>query len=128
MFEYQAVTHNVHIRVKPEYAEDKSNFFFQKFVFIYHVTIQNNSNETLQLLRRSWLIKDNIGDMYEVNGEGVVGKQPILRPNDQFTYQSYCVLKSPAGSMEGYYEMVNESQQIYRILIPKFHLRSHSLN
>ncbi|TNE71850.1 Co2+/Mg2+ efflux protein ApaG [bacterium] len=127
MFEYQAVSHNVLIRVKPEYADDKSDIFSQKFVFIYHIVIENNSQETLQLLRRSWLIKDGIGDIYEVNGEGVVGKQPLLKPGEQFSYQSYCVLKSPAGSMEGFYEMTTDSQK-YRILIPKFHLRSHILN
>lgn len=128
MFEFNKITQGVSISVRPVYAEDKSNVLSQKFVFIYTVTIENQTKETIQLLRRSWLIKDSIGDMYEVNGEGVIGKQPFIPPGETFTYQSYCVLKSLSGSMEGFYEMENEHQETFKVAIPRFFLRSHLLN
>jgi ApaG protein len=128
MFEYKQVSHEISVSVRPIYAEDKSNVLTQKYVFIYTVTIENHGTETVQLLRRSWLIKDSIGDIYEVNGEGVIGKQPIIKPNESFTYQSYCVLKSTSGSMEGMYEMETDNGVSLKISIPRFFLRSHLLN
>ena len=127
MFEYKQLSNEISVSVRPVYAEDKSNVITQKYVFIYTVTIQNHQSENVQLLRRSWLIKDSIGDIYEVNGEGVIGKQPIIKPNESFTYQSYCVLKSPSGSMEGVYDMETETGQSLKVAIPRFFLRSHLL-
>lgn len=128
MFEFSQISHSVNVRVIPVFAEDKSNIVAQKFVFIYSVTIENQGSESVTLLRRSWLIKDSIGDMYEVNGEGVIGKQPTILPGESFQYQSYCVLKSPSGSMEGFYEMQTESGTMVKVAIPRFFLRSHLLN
>jgi len=128
MFEYKQLSNEISVSVRAVYAEDKSNVITQKYVFIYTVTIQNHQSENVQLLRRSWLIKDSIGDIYEVNGEGVIGKQPIIKPNESFTYQSYCVLKSPSGSMEGVYDMETETGQSLKVAIPRFFLRSHLLN
>lgn len=128
MFEYKEISHEISVTVRPEFCEDKSNILSQKFVFIYHITIESQSSKEYQLIRRAWLIKDDIGDMYEINGEGVVGKQPIITVNNPFTYQSYCVLKSPSGSMEGFYQLQDEYGESIKIKIPRFYLRSHLLN
>ncbi len=128
MFEYKQLSNEISVSVRPVFAEDKSNVLTQKYVFLYTVTIVNLQQVTVQLLRRSWLIKDSMGDIYEVNGEGVIGKQPFINPNESFTYQSYCVLKSPSGSMEGVYEMETKEGHTLKVTIPRFFLRSHLLN
>jgi ApaG protein len=79
-------------------------------------------------MKRHWFIKDSNGESYEVKGEGVIGKQPVIQPGASHTYSSFCVLKSFKGSMEGYYEMVREDGSVLYVTIPKFLLSAHSLN
>ena len=100
IMDYPAVIH-VQSRYLPDHLPEEEG----KFVFAYHVTIQNQGNVKIQLLNRYWLITDGNGKQKEVRGEGVVGKQPIIEPGDVFSYTSGSVIDTPVGSMQGYYEM-----------------------
>ena len=94
-----------------------------EFVFAYRITIENKSDETIQLLRRQWFIFDSAGENTEVEGEGVVGKQPTLRPDEVHQYVSGCHLKSEIGKMQGTYEFVNKSDgSTFTVTIPEFTL------
>lgn len=108
------------ISVKPTYVPEQSDPMRQKFVFAYEITIENSSSDIVQLLTRYWRITDMTGKVEEVHGAGVIGLQPIIKPNKHFTYTSYCQLSTPQGTMEGHYEMQNLDEQHFTIDIPKF--------
>jgi len=99
------VTDGVKVTVETEYQNDYSNTAESHFVFTYKILIENNSSYTLQLLRRHWEIFDLLGPIREVDGEGVVGQQPVLEPGEFHEYVSGCNLKSGIGKMVGTYEM-----------------------
>mgnify|MGYP003691197079 FL=1 len=101
------LTHDVKITVKTSFNIGESRPLEQFFVFNYIITIENQSDQPLQLLKRHWIIVDSNGEKAEVKGDGVVGKQPILMPNDKYTYQSHCIFKTPVGKMSGSYLMKN---------------------
>ncbi|GBL06111.1 Co2+/Mg2+ efflux protein ApaG [Glaciecola sp. KUL10] len=92
------------------------------FVFSYKVTIQNLGNQRVQLLRRYWLVTNGDGEKVEVAGDGVVGKQPLIEPNQSFDYTSASMLKTPVGTMEGYYEFELFDGSTKRAAIPIFSL------
>jgi ApaG protein len=92
-------------------------------MFAYRITIENNSDYTAKLTHRHWDIFDSIGDHKVVDGEGVVGEQPILAPGEAHQYTSGCNLKSEMGFMEGYYLMTREIDgTIFEVEIPRFNL------
>ncbi len=92
-------------------------------MFAYRITIENLSEYTVQLVRRHWNIYDSIGLNKQVDGDGVVGEQPILEPGQMHQYVSGCNLKSDMGFMEGYYEMIREmDNSIFHVHIPRFNL------
>ena len=124
MVSYAATTHDVVVSVRPVYLDGESDVLERKFVFAYFVRIENHSPGEVQLLRRRWLIRDTAGRTQEVEGAGVVGKQPVLPPGSAHTYQSYCVLEAFAGTMEGSYLMQRENGERLRAQIPQFHLRA----
>ena len=93
----------------------------QKHAFSYIVSIQNVSSSTVQLLRRHWFIKDSSGDNREVEGEGVIGKQPILEPNETHQYTSWCPLDSEIGIMYGTFLMQNTlTEELFDVEVPLF--------
>lgn len=93
------------------------------FAFVYDISIENNSKETVQLHTRHWEIKDALNEIQFVDGEGVVGEQPIIRPGCTHRYQSGCLLTSPFGTMKGYFLMINLSDsKRFRVYIPAFKL------
>ena len=101
----------------------------RRFAFAYTVTIANHGSETAQLLSRHWIILDGEGEVQEVQGEGVVGEQPILNPGESFEYTSWCVIATPTGSMHGTYQMVTEAGDDFDAEIAPFRLgMPHSLN
>jgi len=117
------------IQVKTQYLEKHTSVPQQQYVFAYHIHIVNQSVHVVQLLRRHWIITHAGGHIDVVDGEGVVGLQPVLRPGESFEYQSSCVLKTPCGSMEGYYEMAREDGTLFRAEIEPFVLATpYSLN
>ena len=94
-------------------------------MFAYRVTIQNNNSYPVQLLRRHWFIYDSNAEQREVEGEGVIGVQPIIAPNDQYQYISGCNLKSELGKMFGTYLMENmHTRQRFEVNIPVFQLEA----
>ena len=94
----------------------------RRYVFAYRVTIANESSRTVQLLRRHWEISDENAQVTEVDGEGVVGEQPVLAPGADYTYTSGAVLETPTGTMEGHYEMQATDGELLQIAIPLFTL------
>ncbi len=91
--------------VSTEFQPDYSNPAHSHYVFTYRVVIENNSDYTIQLVRRHWIIADSFGETREVEGEGVVGQQPILEPGESHEYVSGCNLKTGIGKMVGTYKM-----------------------
>lgn len=100
-----------------------------KFVFTYQISIYNSLDQDVQLLDRKWNIFDSVGDHHTVEGEGVIGQQPIIHPNHTFIYSSWCPIQSPMGYMEGHYTMLNlATGEKFNILIPRFILRADWIN
>lgn len=110
------------IFAKPSYVLEQSDPLNKKFVFSYEITIENHSDEIVQLLNRFWQITDTTGKVDIVQGAGVVGLQPLIKPGRRFVYTSFCQLATPQGTMEGHYEMQNIDEEQFNIAIPKFAL------
>ena len=116
-------TSGVSISVEYEYQPEYSNPDNMHYMFAYRITIENISDHTIQLLSRHWDIFDSIGETKEVDGDGVVGLQPILAPGESHQYISGCNLKSEVGYMEGYYTMKREvDNYLFEVNIPRFNL------
>jgi ApaG protein len=123
----EAVTRNIRVSVETEYAPGRSNPAQSQWFFLYTIRLKNEGGETVQLMSRHWIITDAMGDVKEVRGPGVVGKQPVLEPGDTFEYTSGCELTTPFGSMRGTYQMVTVSDKAdkeahFDIQIPPFTL------
>lgn len=121
---YQETTKAITITVEPNYLDDESEPDDFHFVWAYHITIENNGGETVQLLRRRWHITDSNGNVQEVRGEGVVGEQPILEPGESFEYTSGAPLSTPSGFMVGSYLMISENGATFDVSVPAFSLDS----
>ncbi|MEO5321731.1 Co2+/Mg2+ efflux protein ApaG [Mesorhizobium sp. CC13] len=119
---YRAVTRNIAVEVEPFYLEERSEPSENHYVWGYRVTIENNSDEFVQLLSRYWHITDAAGKIEEVRGPGVVGDQPELNPGDSYQYTSGCPLSTPSGIMVGRYTMRNEAGELFDVAIPAFSL------
>ena len=124
MVSYDATTESVTVTVRPVYLDDKSDLIAQRFVFAYFVGVENHGLGEVQLLRRRWTIVDAEGHVQEVEGAGVVGQQPTIRPGETHEYHSFCVLRSFEGWMEGTYLMQREDGARFRAQIPRFYLRA----
>ncbi len=109
----------VSARYSPEHSEPGSNHWF----FLYTIRISNEGDETCQLISRHWIIRDATGRVEEVQGDGVIGEQPVLEPGDRFEYTSGCPLSTPFGSMEGSYQMVTAGGAHFDAEIARFELR-----
>lgn len=122
--EYSQVTRSVRVTVQPVFLEDQSEPEESRYVWAYHVRIDNEGQETVQLLNRYWKITDAFGRQQEVRGAGVVGEQPVLRPGESFEYTSGTPLETPSGIMVGTYEMEGEAHARFEAEIPAFSLDS----
>ncbi len=114
---------DVAVRVETRYLEEQSDPTRDRFVFAYHVAIINRGTEPAQLLTRHWIIEDAEGRIEEVEGDGVVGQQPVIEPGRSYEYTSGCVLKTDCGSMRGSYGMESASGERFAASIPAFTLR-----
>ncbi len=121
---YSQTTRSITVIVKPIYLEDQSSPGDNHFVWAYRIRIENNGDETVQLLRRHWKITDAIGRIQEVQGAGVVGEQPVLHPGDYYEYTSGTPLNTPSGIMVGTYQMETEDGERFEIAVPAFSLDS----
>jgi ApaG protein len=104
--EYSATTNGILVRVASFYLEEQSAPEARRFVWAYRVVIENRGGQTVQLLRRTWEITDATGRTFRVEGDGVVGEQPVLEPGEAFEYTSGTPLETPSGFMVGKYHMV----------------------
>ena len=118
---HSIITHGIKISVQTKYygpqSDPKNNHYF----FVYEINIANESDFTVQLLRRHWDITDGLGEKRIVDGDGVVGETPTLEPGDSFTYNSGCNFTTEVGKMTGYYTMkklVDSSE--FNVQIPDF--------
>lgn len=121
---YTAVTAGIKIIVRPVFVDGQSDALARKFVFAYFIRIENHSTEPVQLLRRHWHIFHSSGKKEEVEGEGVVGKQPVIHPGEFHEYNSFCILETLEGYMEGTYLMKRSSGEDFNVTIPRFNLRA----
>ena len=121
---YVATTENITVSVRPIYLDGQSDPMARKFVFAYFVRIDNDGTEDVQLVRRHWFIRDSNGEEKEVEGEGVVGKQPVIESGEAHEYSSFCILETFEGSMEGSYQMARSNGEKFNVSIPRFNLRA----
>jgi ApaG protein len=121
---YEATTENITITVRPIYLDGQSDIIGEKFVFAYFIRVENNSPTMVQLLRRHWFIRNSQDDLREVEGEGVVGKQPMISPGEAHEYSSFCVLDTFEGTMEGTYLMRRPNGELFYVTVPRFTLRA----
>lgn len=127
---YTKTTAGIKVSVSPVYADSNSSDKLSH-IWLYHVLIENHSNKPVQLISRYWNIVDALGNVEEVEGEGVIGKQPVLHANEMFEYSSYVTLNTETGIMSGKYIMEEvehngsgNSGEFFEIDIPPFSLES----
>ncbi|QEX15331.1 protein ApaG [Hypericibacter terrae] len=124
---YSQSTRSIRITVEPTYLDDQSAPDEQRFVWAYHIRIENQGPETVQLRSRYWRITDARGKVQEVRGAGVVGEQPVLKPGESFEYTSGTPLPTASGFMVGTYQMENETGERFDVAVPAFSLDSPHL-
>jgi len=122
MFTSEATTRGIRVSVVCEYAPERSRPHDQHWFFLYTITIANEGKDTVQLMSRHWIITNGTGHVEEVKGPGVVGEQPVLGPNETFTYTSGCPLPTEFGTMEGTYQMVTKDGETFDVTIAPFTL------
>lgn len=122
MFSSEATTRNIRVRVEAQFDPGRSRPQHSEWFFLYTVSITNESQDKVQLMSRHWIITDGMGNVEEVQGPGVVGKQPVLAPGQSFEYTSGCPLTTPFGAMHGTYQMVNQAGEKFDIEIAPFTL------
>lgn len=117
------VTSGIKVSVETNFEGTFYKNYEMNYAFAYKVTIENLSKDVVQLNSRYWKIKDALNNDKVVKGDGVIGQQPILQPNESHTYSSGCLLMAPFGSMYGHYNMINYTTgQKFKVFIPTFKL------
>lgn len=117
------ISEGVEVGVETYYQQDYSNPLQAEYMFAYRISIENHNDFPIKLLRRHWHIFDSNGAHREVEGEGVVGVQPVLAPGEKYQYVSGCNLKSEMGKMHGTYRMENlNSKKLFDVNIPAFEM------
>ena len=119
---YQKKTKDVLVAVLSEYLEDQSDPDEDRYVWAYHVRIENQSSQKIQLLYRHWRIADGAGGAHDVVGDGVVGDQPVLVPGEAYTYSSGTPLTTPTGFMSGLFHMIRADGKRFDAEVPAFSL------
>ena len=123
---FYRMSNGIRVTVRPVFLRDQSDAAAQHYVFAYFVRVENVSGRSVQLLSRRWQIHDDIGEDVEVVGDGVVGEQPLIPSGSVHEYQSFCVLKSGEGYMEGQYFFVRAADEAggetFTADIPRFTL------
>tara|TARA_B110000008_G_scaffold207728_1_gene206527 strand:- start:776 stop:1207 length:432 start_codon:yes stop_codon:yes gene_type:complete len=119
---YTEVTKNIRVSVKTNFLSDQSDTENSLWVWSYHILIENNGNDKIQLIDRYWKITDATGIIKEVKGSGVIGEQPTIKPGEFFEYTSGTPLNKSSGFMSGNYRMINENNESFFIDVPVFSL------
>ena len=126
MIEHLDTIETIDISVKANYLSEQSTQN-EQYIFSYTITIENQGLTQMQLLSRYWLITDANGDITTVEGDGVVGQQPHLPPAKPYTYSSGCALKTPVGTMQGYYVFQSSDGEKVKATIPVFTLATPNI-
>ena len=114
-------TNGITVSVETQYLPAHSNPREQKFIFGYHIVIENGSPYTVQLRRRHWVIQDADRRLREVEGEGIIGQQPVMGPGASHEYASFCNLRTDVGKMRGTYLMKRlDDGSLFEVAIPEF--------
>jgi ApaG protein len=122
LFPHAAETRQVVVRVSVSYLPEQSEAARGRWFWAYHIRIENEGEQAVQLLTRHWIITDGRGARHSVEGEGVVGEQPMIAPGASYDYVSGCPLPTPTGSMQGSYHVMSEDGASFDVAIPKFAL------
>ena len=122
LFQHSALSDGITVRVAVNFLPEQSRIEQGKWFWVYHIRIENDSDHSVQLLTRHWKITDGRGAVNVVEGDGVVGEQPVLEPGRSHDYVSGCPLGTPTGSMEGYYTFRRDDGAFVRASIPFFPL------
>ena len=119
---YTSTTNEIQITVRPEFIDSQFSAIGNLFIWIYRIRIDNKSNENAKLVNRYWKIIDEKGVIQEVNGEGVVGEQPVILADNSYQYESGVHLRQPSGIMTGHYQMQKDNGELFDVKIPTFSL------
>jgi ApaG protein len=122
LFQHAAITDGITVRVAVNFLPEQSRIEAGKWFWVYHIRIENDSDQPVQLLTRSWRITDGRGMVNLIEGEGVVGEQPRLLPGQSHDYVSGCPLTTAHGSMEGHYTFRRADGEMVEAAIPYFPL------
>ncbi|MDB5695864.1 MAG: Co2+/Mg2+ efflux protein ApaG [Sphingomonas bacterium] len=122
LFPHATTTRGVTVRVSVSYLPEQSEPRRGRWFWAYHIRLENEGAGAVQLLTRHWIITDGRGAKHTVEGEGVVGEQPLIEPGGSFDYVSGCPLATPTGAMQGSYRMVAEDGTTFDVDIPPFAL------
>jgi ApaG protein len=119
------ITRGIKISVNTSFEGTYFKNYKIHFAFSYEVTIENHSKDSVQLNLRHWEIFDSLNTVEVVDGEGVIGKKPVLKPGETHTYSSGCLLSSPHGAMRGWFNMINfTSTRTFKVIVPTFKLNA----
>jgi len=117
------ITRGIKISVSTNFEGTYFKNYRIQFAFSYEITIENQGKDSVQLNTRHWEIYDSLNDIETVDGEGVIGKKPVLKPGEKHTYSSGYLLASPFGAMRGYFNMINfTTTRTFRVIVPTFRL------
>jgi ApaG protein len=122
LFSYAEETRGFIVRVSVSFLPEQSETGKSRWFWAYHIRIENEGPMAAQLLTRHWDIRDANGAHHLVDGEGVVGEQPVIKPGNAYDYVSGCPLTTASGSMHGSYQMLGEDGSRFDIVIPRFTL------
>jgi ApaG protein len=122
----ECITERVRVRAIPSYQSDHSSPDQNRFLFSYHIIIHNESEVEVTLKSRYWKIINAEGDEHEVRGSGVVGETPTLAPCEFYEYDSFSILDTPFGTMEGYYIFEREDGDVIKVEVARFYLATNS--
>ncbi len=122
LFPYAAETRGIVVRVVVNYLPEQSEPARDRWFWSYHIRIENEGDMAVQLLTRHWEISDARGAVHYVDGEGVIGEQPVIRPGGSYDYVSGCPLTTTSGAMVGSFQMIGEDGSRFDIAVPRFDL------
>jgi len=122
LFQYAATTAGITVRVAVNFLPEQSKPEADKWFWVYHIRLENDGDAPVQLISRHWRITDGRGMVNLVDGDGVVGEQPLLKPGETHDYVSGCPLSTAHGSMEGFYTFHQADGTPLEVRIPFFAL------
>ncbi|MBF6603120.1 MAG: Co2+/Mg2+ efflux protein ApaG [Sphingorhabdus sp.] len=121
-FPYSETTNGVTVRVSVTFLPEQSDIDGLRWFWAYHIRIENERESAVQLMTRHWRISDARGGLHRVDGDGVIGEQPIIQPGKSHDYVSGCPLNTPSGEMAGHFVFVGAQSDMFEVKIPNFPL------